>query len=177
VVPTTGALERPSPQQPQSPAHPGGGRTRGHHRRLGVSDKWIGNGRRDDHWRDTDVRIEGPAVTWLQAAFIENWRVATGELLGGAEYLPPQRTAGDVRVQVVRSSPAGGSYAAYTMVLLRFASARRSILMTNPYFVLDDRMTDALMARPGAASGSWRSHREHRPQPWYGRRVVVTSDR
>ena len=112
----------------------------------GVSDKWIGNGRRDDHWRDTDVRIEGPAVTWLQAAFIENWRVATGELLGGAEYLPPQRAAGDVRVQVVSSSPAGGSYAAYTMVLLAFASARRSILMTNPYFVLDDRMTDALMA-------------------------------
>ena len=35
VVPATGALERPSPQQPQPPAHPGGGRTRGHHRRLG----------------------------------------------------------------------------------------------------------------------------------------------
>ena len=113
----------------------------------GVSDKWTGNGRRDDHWRDTDVRIEGPAVAWLQAAFVENWRVATGELLGGAEYLAsPRPPAGDVRVQVVRSSPAGGSYAAYTMVLLAFASARRSILMTNPYFVLDERMTEALVA-------------------------------
>jgi cardiolipin synthase len=113
----------------------------------GVSDKWTGDGRRDDHWRDTDVRIEGPAVTWLQAAFVENWRVATGELLGGREYVPPEHPpAGNVRVQVVRSSPAGGSYAAYTMVLLAFASARRSILMTNPYFVLDERMTDALEA-------------------------------
>jgi len=113
----------------------------------GVSDKWTGNGQRDDHWRDTDVRIEGPAVTWLQAAFVENWRVATGELLGGREYVAPERQpAGDVRVQVVRSSPAGGSYAAYTMVLLAFVSARRSILMTNPYFVLDERMTDALVA-------------------------------
>jgi cardiolipin synthase A/B len=113
----------------------------------GVSDKWTGNGRRDDHWRDTDVRVEGPAVAWLQAAFVENWRVATGELLGGGEYLtPPRPPAGDVRVQVVRSSPAGGSYGAYTMVLLAFASARRSILMTNPYFVLDDRMSEALVA-------------------------------
>jgi cardiolipin synthase len=113
----------------------------------GVSDKWTGNGRRDDHWRDTDVRVDGPAVAWLQAAFVENWGVATGELLGGDAYLAPSRPpVGDVRVQVVRSSPAGGSYSAYTMVLLAFASARRSILMTNPYFVLDDRMTDALVA-------------------------------
>ena len=111
----------------------------------GISDKWTGDGRHDDHWRDTDVRIEGPAVTWLQAAFVENWRVATGELLGGQEHgAAGRQTPGHVRVQVVRSSPAGGSYAAYTMTLLAFASARRSILMTNPYFVLDDRMTEAL---------------------------------
>jgi cardiolipin synthase len=113
----------------------------------GISDKWTGNGRRDDHWRETDVRVEGPAVAWLRAAFIENWRVATGELLGGADYVASQRqSVGDIRVQVVPSSPAGGSYAAYTMVMLAFASARRSILMTNPYFVLDEPMTDALVA-------------------------------
>jgi len=113
----------------------------------GVSEKWAGNGREDGHWRDTDVRIEGPAVAWLQAAFVENWREATRELLGGADFFPaPRPGGGDVRVQVVASSPAGGSYAAYTMVLLAFASARRSILLTNPYFVLDDRMTEALLA-------------------------------
>src|SRR5262245_37321616 len=103
----------------------------------GISDKWTGNGLRDDHWRDTDVRVEGPAVAWLQAAFVENWRVATGELLGGVEYLaPPGPPAGDVRVQVVRSSPAGGSYGGYTMVLLAFASAARSMLMNNSFFCL-----------------------------------------
>jgi cardiolipin synthase len=32
------------------------------------------------------------------------------------------------------------------MVLLAMASAKRSILMTNPYFVLDQRMTEALLA-------------------------------
>jgi cardiolipin synthase len=112
----------------------------------GVSDKWTGNGRREDHWRDTDIRIEGPSVAWLQAAFIENWREATGELLASREPTRERRPPGDVRVQVVRSSPAGGSYAAYTMVLLAFASAHRSILISNPYFVLDARMTEALMA-------------------------------
>jgi cardiolipin synthase len=113
----------------------------------GVSEKWAGDGRQDGHWRDTDVRVEGPAVEWLQAAFAENWREATQELLGGSVYFPgTPAPVGDVRVQVVRSSPVGGSYAVYTMVLLAMASARRSILVTNPYFVLDDRMTDALLA-------------------------------
>jgi len=113
----------------------------------GVSDKWAGDGRQEGHWRDTDVRLEGPAVEWLQAAFAENWREETHELLGGAAYFPgPLPAGGDTRVQIVRSSPAGGSYAVYTMVLLAMASARRSILVTNPYFVLDDRMTDALLA-------------------------------
>jgi cardiolipin synthase len=111
----------------------------------GVSDKWTGDGRRDGHWRDTDIRVEGPAVEWLQAAFAENWREATREVLGGAAYFAgPQPPAGEVRTQIVRSSPTGGSYAAYTMVLLAMASARRSIFLTNPYFVLDERMTDVL---------------------------------
>jgi cardiolipin synthase len=113
----------------------------------GVSEKWAGDGRQDGHWRDTDIRIEGPAVAGLQAAFAENWREATRELLGGPAYFPgPIAAAGDVRVQIVPSSPAGGSYAVYTMVLLAMASAERSILMTNPYFVLDQRMTEALLA-------------------------------
>ena len=113
----------------------------------GVSRKWMGNGRIDDHWRDTDARIEGPAVTYIQGAFAENWLEATGVVLGGDAYFPAPRTPkGQVYVQVVRSSPAGGSYAIYTAFLLAISSARRSIYVTNPYFVLDEKMTGALLA-------------------------------
>jgi len=112
----------------------------------GVSEKWTGDGRRDEHWRDTDLRLEGPAVRWLQAAFAENWRETTHEILGGPAYFPPTPPAmGDTRLQIVRSSPTAGGYAVYTMLLLAMASARRSILVTNPYFVLDDRMLDTLV--------------------------------
>jgi cardiolipin synthase len=112
----------------------------------GVSDKWTGNGTAEDHWHDVDVHLEGPAVQWLQSAFAENWREVTHEVLGGAAYFPVPPTVGDVRVQVIASSPAAGSYAAYTMALLAMAGARRSILITNPYFVLDDQMTGALLS-------------------------------
>jgi len=113
----------------------------------GVSRKWMGNGRIEDHWRDTDVRVQGPIVEYLQGAFADNWLEATGIVLGGDAYFPrPLAPAGTVHAQVVRSSPAGGSAAMYTAFLLAMSSARRSIYITNPYLVLDDRMADALLS-------------------------------
>ncbi len=47
--------------------------------------------------------------------------------------------------QAVRSSPAGGSVSMYTMFLLAVASAQRSIHITNPYFVPDDKMVETLV--------------------------------
>ncbi len=112
----------------------------------GTSAKWGGNGRQEGQWRDTDVRVEGPVVAQLQGAFAENWLEATGATLGGPDYFPRQIEArGSVDAQVVRSSPAGGGVAMYTMFLLSMASARHSIYITNPYFVPDDKMIDTLI--------------------------------
>ena len=114
----------------------------------GVSEKWMGDGRTEGHWRDTDVRIEGPAVEWLQAAFVENWLEATQTALGGAAYFPrPRAATGAVAAQVVRSSPAGGSFAMYSTLLIALNGARRSIRITNPYFLIDDVMRDAILDR------------------------------
>jgi cardiolipin synthase len=111
----------------------------------GVSRKWMGNGRTAEHWRDTDVRVEGPVVEYLQAAFAETWLETTGIVLGGEAYFPrPIEPKGQVYTQVVKSSPSAGSFAMYTTYLLAVSSARRSIFITNPYFVLDDKMRDAL---------------------------------
>jgi cardiolipin synthase len=112
----------------------------------GVSAKWMGDGRTKGHWRETDVRVEGPVVQSLQGAFAENWLEATGAVLGGEDYFPrAAELRGSVRAQVVRSSPAGGSSAMYTMLLLAISSAQRSILITNPYFLPDERMVETLM--------------------------------
>jgi len=114
----------------------------------GISGKWSGNGRQEGHWRDTDVLLEGPVIEQLQGAFAENWLEATGVAIGGPAYFPRRRldAKGLVEAQVVRSSPAGGSTAMYTMFLLALASARHSIHITNPYFVPDDKMISTLIA-------------------------------
>src|SRR5512145_442862 len=55
---------------------------------FGVDDTWNGDGRTEGHWRETNVRLEGPIVQSLQEAFVEHWREATQVLLGGREYFP-----------------------------------------------------------------------------------------
>jgi cardiolipin synthase A/B len=118
----------------------------GHTGGAGVSAKWMGDGRTPDHWRDTDVRVEGPVVEYMQAAFAENWLEATGVVLGGEAYFPrPIPPRGQTFAQIARSSPANGSAAMYTTFLLALSGARHSVLVTNPYFVLDDTMREALL--------------------------------
>jgi cardiolipin synthase len=113
----------------------------------GTSGKWGGNGQTEDHWRDTDVWVEGPVVEQLQGAFAENWLEATGVALGGSDYFPsPLESKGAVTAQAVRSSPAGGSAAMYVVFLLAMTSAQRSIYISNPYFLPDDKMIDTLAA-------------------------------
>jgi cardiolipin synthase len=114
----------------------------------GVSPEWTGDGRTEGHWRDTEVRIEGPIVSRLQGAFVENWLEATGNVLGGDSYFPPLPRRGSVSAQIVRSSPEGGGFSMYTMFLLAMSAARRSIYITNPYFLPDDRMTRVLTEAP-----------------------------
>ena len=111
----------------------------------GASSKWMGNGRREGFWRQTDVRVEGHAVTDLQAAFAENWLEATGRALGGPGYFPRQERRGEVLAQVVRSSPEHGGQAMYLMYLFAISSAHRTIYLTNPYFVPDAGITEAVV--------------------------------
>jgi cardiolipin synthase len=112
----------------------------------GIGKAWMGDGHTKEHWRNTDMRIEGSAVAYLQGAFAENWLEATGAVLGGEDFFPrsigPQ---GQVYAQVLRSSPSAGSFALYTTFLLAISGAQHSISITNPYFVPDDEMLDALV--------------------------------
>jgi cardiolipin synthase len=111
---------------------------------VGVGEPWTGNGLQPKHWRQTDVRVEGPVVRVLQAAFAESWREATGLLLGGDGYFPSIPRRGPLAVQAVPSSPARGATEAYMLFLLAIDSARSSIALTNPYFVPDEGIAKAL---------------------------------
>jgi cardiolipin synthase len=104
---------------------------------VGVADKWDGHAQDIDHWRDSHFRLEGPAVAQMQAAFLDNWLETRGVLLHGGDYFPAIAPAGDHVAQVFRSSATDGSESVRLMYLLSIASAKRSVLIANAYFVPD----------------------------------------
>lgn len=115
---------------------------------YGIDDMWTGNGRTKGKWRETNVRVKGPIVQQLQAAFVEHWREATGVLLGGREYFPyPPIAVADLptRAQVVWSSPYRDNFGMYALFLQAISSANHSILISTPYLLPGDQLTDALI--------------------------------
>jgi len=115
---------------------------------FGIDDTWNGDGRTDGHWRETNVRLEGPVVQSLQEAFVEHWREATGTLLGGRDYFPhpPVKVnASPVLAQIVRSSPLQANDAMYRVFLQAISSARHSILISTPYLLPGEQLTAALL--------------------------------
>jgi cardiolipin synthase len=114
---------------------------------AGIADHWMGNAEDKDHWRDTQILIEGPAVVPLQTGFAHNWLEATSELITGFEFYPALDTpAGSLAVQTILSSPETGASTARTFYYLSIAAARRRIYIANPYFVPDQGAIDLLVA-------------------------------
>jgi cardiolipin synthase A/B len=112
---------------------------------AGIADSWLGSAQDYDHWRDTQIRLEGPAVTPLQTGFAQNWLETTRELISGPLYYPVHETAGTLSIVTIMSSPVTGASTARIMYYLSIASARKSIYIANPYFVPDPAALDTLI--------------------------------
>jgi cardiolipin synthase A/B len=104
---------------------------------AGIADHWLGDAEDPEHWRDIQIRIEGPAVTPLQTGFARNWLETTGELVSGEDYYPDAGRPGNLAAQSILSSPETGSSTVRIMYYLSIVCARESILIANPYFVPD----------------------------------------
>ncbi|HEU5041381.1 MAG TPA: phospholipase D-like domain-containing protein, partial [Gemmatimonadales bacterium] len=103
---------------------------------FGLDDKWLGDARRPGQWRETNVRFTGPAVARLQAAFVEEWAEATGELLLGGRLFPAATVASGAHTAgVMHSLPGGGPSPAERALAVTIAGARRTLYISNAYFL------------------------------------------
>jgi cardiolipin synthase A/B len=106
---------------------------------FGIADYWLGDGRTDEQWRETNVRFEGPAVMQLQAMFAAGWAEATGELLTGELFFPREgfSESGTAQAGLLFTSPTIGSTPAERFKAISIASARERLYVANSYFVPD----------------------------------------
>jgi cardiolipin synthase A/B len=111
---------------------------------AGFADEWSGNADSPEHWRDTQVRVAGPAVRGLQRAFQDNWSEVTGEALVGAEFFPEIPPVGSMSAVVVPSSPLAAMSGAGRVYAVSLAAAAKEIWIANSYF-LPDEETSGLM--------------------------------
>jgi cardiolipin synthase len=126
---------------------------------VGIGDEWMGKAARHrGHWRDTAVRIEGPAARDMQAAFDTMWQRAqkrerrgshrlTRRIARGAHLDPA--TAEPALVGIVEGEPFRMRVA--RALQMQSISAERSIWIANAYFVPNWAEVEALLgaARDG----------------------------
>lgn len=108
---------------------------------FGIADYWLGDGHHEDQWRESNIRFEGPAVMQLQAAFAVAWAEATGELITGPPFFPRAAfttAAGDTHAGLLFTAPTTGSTPAERFNALSIVGARKTLYITNSYFVPDD---------------------------------------
>lgn len=109
-------------------------------------DAWTGNATSLEHWRDIQLRAEGPVVLEMQSVFAANWLQTTGRLLVGPGYFLPPGRVGDATALCFKSGPREGAQNARISYLLAIASARHSIQIAHAYFTPDDLAVDMLIA-------------------------------
>ena len=111
-----------------------------------IDDRWLGDADSEKVWRETQIRIEGPAVRQMQAVFAANWLQTTSKLLVGPDYFPESIGIGDSLAQCYKSGRNENPENARIAYLLAIASARKSIKIAQAYFVPDDLAIKMLVA-------------------------------
>jgi cardiolipin synthase len=110
---------------------------------YGFAQEWTGHGQDKDHWRDAGLRVEGPIVGRLQAAFAENWIEETGEIMAGEKYFPRLAASGSTKAHLAYASPTGGVSSVQVLYYLAIKAARHEIIIQNPYMLPDDESVEA----------------------------------
>ncbi len=113
---------------------------------INVSDKYINNGKKKLYWRDTHIRIDGPAVYYLQYIFISDWNFCSPDKLksSAAYFAPPAPLAKGSYVQIAASGPDSYLPSVLYSTLQAVYLAKKEILITTPYFIPGDSIIDAL---------------------------------
>jgi len=114
---------------------------------VGIAEEWCGDARDETEWRDTHVRVVGPAVDGLSASFAQNWAETGHALIDDHRTFPQHRaaTSGGSIVQVARGSASVGWNDMATVFRVMIESAQDRLRMMTAYFVPDDCFQQLLL--------------------------------
>lgn len=111
---------------------------------VGIADVWDGDAEDTDHWRETHIQVEGPAVRDIAGGFMENWVEAANVVLDGRHVPELEAFEDGVGLQVIRSSPRSGGTATAQLFYAAIAGARKRLWITTAYFAPDEAFLELL---------------------------------
>ncbi|WP_417369204.1 cardiolipin synthase [Flavobacterium beibuense] len=115
---------------------------------INVSDRYINSEKNKVYWRDTHIRIDGPATYSLQRVFLSDWNFSSGESLGiDSTYFPLYAFDGKAtaNIQVVSSGPDSDLPNILYTVIKAISLAKQEILLTTPYYIPDEALQETLI--------------------------------
>ena len=89
-------------------------------------------------WRDTHIRIQGPAVSQLELSILADWRFCTKELLAEPRFFPTQtikQSSTDAILQIITSGPMDEWNTVMQGMVQVIAQSRRYLYIQTPYFI------------------------------------------
>jgi cardiolipin synthase len=103
------------------------------------------------YWRDTAIRIEGPAVADLQKLFFGTWKEQNAPSVENADYFPALSRQGVQTIRIIGSSPGDHEPLHYASLLTAIQTARQRVWLCSGYFVPphQEREELARIARAG----------------------------
>ncbi|MEU9161389.1 phospholipase D-like domain-containing protein [Streptomyces sp. NPDC048424] len=113
---------------------------------VGIAEEWCGDARNENEWRDTHVRLRGPAVDGIAAAFAQNWAECHDTLFDDRDRFTGHAPQGDAVVQVVRGSASIGWQDMQTLIRVAIESAQHRFRLSTAYFAPDVYFIELLCA-------------------------------
>lgn len=111
---------------------------------FNLADEYINRKIRFGHWKDSAVRIEGPAVWNLTHMFLETWGFTTNEVSAPDYYLPTVKKETDGVIQPFGTNPLRKSAVGRANFVHLISNAKKYIWMSTPYLIIDDEITSLL---------------------------------
>lgn len=113
---------------------------------FNVGDEYLGRTKRFGYWRDTHVRIAGPACADLKLSFLQDWQYITGgDLSGEGKIIPSPHPQGQDFCQLVSSGPDTMQPSIKFAMMKMISSANRQIIIQTPYFIPDTSIYESLV--------------------------------
>jgi len=113
---------------------------------VGIADVWAGDAEDPEHWRETHVSVEGPAVLDILGGFVENWAEAAKVVLGSAHFPKAETFEDGVEVQVMRSSPKAGGTVTMHLFSAAIAVAQERLWITTAFLAPGEAFVGLLSA-------------------------------